>query len=180
LAAAWRRAASVAISAEDPLEQLARLVGARVGTDQPLRSLFDDPDDLDALEQEAEEPRGAALADRPPDLVDLEVAAQEKIRRYAVEERLERGLAPIELLELYRAFEVAGDDRARQYLDRVFVERQPPADWLELQAEAQRVLDLAETRGRDAGRIYADILRASPGMSPHTALRATAERIRLG
>jgi hypothetical protein len=118
--------------------------------------------------------------DRSPDLVDLEVEAQDKIRRYAVEERLERGLAPIELLELYRAFEIAGDDRARQYLDRVFVERQPPADWLELQAEAQRILDLAESRGRDAGRMYADAHRASPGIGPLAALRATAERLRSG
>jgi hypothetical protein len=179
LAAAWQRAVSVAISAEDPLEQLARLVGARGGTSQPRRSIFDDPEDLDALEYEAEESRRGALADRPPDLLDLEVEAQDKIRRFAVEERLERGLAPIELLELYRAFEVLGDERARQYLDRVFVERQPPPDWLELQAEAQRILDLADSRGRDAGRVYADILRASPGIDPLAALRATAERLRL-
>jgi hypothetical protein len=179
LAAAWQRAVSVAISAEDPLEQLARLVGARGGTSQPRRSIFDDPEDFDALEYEAEESRRGALADRPPDLLDLEVEAQDKIRRFAVEERLERGLAPIELLELYRAFEVLGDDRARQYLDRVFVERQPPPDWLELQAEAQRILDLADSRGRDAGRVYADILRASPGIDPLAALRAAAERLRL-
>jgi hypothetical protein len=59
------------------------------------------------------------------------------------------------------------------------VERQPPPDWLELQAEAQRILDLADSRGRDAGRVYADILRASPGIDPLAALRATAERLRL-
>jgi hypothetical protein len=112
--------------------------------------------------------------------VDLEPTAQEKIRRFAIEERLERGLAPVELLELYRVFEAAGDDRARQYLDRVFVERQPPPDWLELQADAQRVLNLAGARGRDAGRLYADILRASPGIGPLAALRATADRLHRG
>src|SRR5712671_1662962 len=50
-------------------------------------------------------------------------AAQRRIRRFAIEERLEHGLAPIELIDLYRGLELAGDLRAQQYLDRVYVER---------------------------------------------------------
>src|SRR6202011_1949931 len=50
LAAAWRRATSVAINGQDPLEQLARLAGVRNPAAQRQRSIFDDPEDLDALE----------------------------------------------------------------------------------------------------------------------------------
>src|SRR5438477_351692 len=95
------------------------------------------------------------LADRLPELLDLAAEAQVRIRRFAIEERLERGLPPVELLDLYRGFEIAGDDRARQYLDRVYVERVAPADWLDIQSEAGRLVDMAEARGRDAGRLFA-------------------------
>ncbi len=180
LSAAWRRAADVAMRGDDPLEQLARLAGVRGGPARAERSIFDDPEDLDALEAEEGPLARAALVDRLPDLADLALEAQERIRRYAVEERLEYGLAPAELLELYRGFEQAEDDRARQYLDRVFVQRDPPADWLDVQREALRVRDLAERRGQDAGRLYAAIRRAYEGVEALTALRLVAERLQRG
>src|SRR6476646_2336262 len=131
LAAAWRRATGVAMHGQDPLEQLARLAGVRNPTAQRQRSIFDDPEDLDSLDDDEE--RFAAfhdrLPDREPDLFDLGDEAQRRIRRFAIEERLEHGLAPVELIDLYRAFDLAGDLRAQQYLDRVYVERLPPADW---------------------------------------------------
>ncbi len=117
------------------------------------------------------------MVDRLPDLVDLTDDAQRRVRRFAIEERLEHGLPPVELLELYRHFEVAGDARARQYLDRLYVEHEPPDDWLDVQHEANRVLGLAESRGRDAGRLYAELLRGSPGLDPLLALRLVAERL---
>src|SRR5438874_3368622 len=53
LAAAWRRASGVAMHGQDALEQLARLAGVRNRAGgQSQRSIFDDPDDLDALEEE--------------------------------------------------------------------------------------------------------------------------------
>src|SRR5262249_21739972 len=172
LAAAWRRATAVALPGEDALEQLARLAGVRSSSGHGQRSIFDDPDDLDELDDiDLELAQHAAMTDRDPDLFDLSSDAQQRIRRFAIEERLEHGLPPIELLELYRVLELDGDDRARQYLDLVFVEHQPPTDWLDLQAEAARVLDLADARGRDAGRMFADLLRASPGLEPTLALR---------
>ncbi len=176
LAAAWRRAAAVAMRGEDPLEQLARLTGTRAGTRRRDRSIFDDPDELTELEDLEDGSARVALEDRLPDLTDLEIEAQQKIRRFAIEERLEHGLPPAELLELYRRFEVGEDDRARQYLDRVFVQREPPSDWIEMQDEAQHVRDLSESRGQDAGRLYADVLRAYAGIDAVDALRVVVER----
>ena len=181
LAAAWRRATSVAMQGQDALEQLARLAGLR-STTRTARSIFDDPDDLDELEDEVdlEAAQRVALEDRLPDLLDLSADAQQRIRRFAIEERLERGLPAVELLELYRSFELDEDERARQYLDLVYVEHEPPPDWLELQSEAGRVIDLAEARGRDAGRLFADLQRASPGIEPVMALRLLFERLLIG
>jgi hypothetical protein len=181
LAAAWRRATGVAMRGEDALEQLARLAGVRPTPAQHRseRSIFDDPDDLDELENEAdyEIDLRERLEDYPPDLIDLTDSSQRRIRRYAIEERLEHGLPAVELLELYRNLELEDDRRAQQYLDRVFVDHAPPGDWLDLQDEAGRVLDAADLRGRDAGHMYADLLRSSPGMEPVTALRLILERL---
>lgn len=178
LAAAWRRATGVAMSGQAALEQLARLAGVRETGSRPQRSIFDDPEDLDELEDDVVDiSQHARMVDRPPDLLDLSDEAQQRIRRFAIEERLERGLPAVELLDLYRGFELEGDDRARQYLDLVYVDRQPPSDWLDLQSEAGRVDDVAEARGRDAGHLFADLLRASPGLEPVVALRILLERL---
>lgn len=182
LASAWQRIQGVAVEGEDPLEQLARLAGSPVSLRRPNRSIYDDPDDLDLLDDDAGEERHERLLDRLPDLVDLEGPARQRIRRYAIEETLEHGLAPIELLELYRAFELGGDARATQYLDRVFVDepRVTPTDWQDVQRQALRVMELAGSRGRDAGRLYADVLRASPGLDPLAALERVIERLQMG
>lgn len=186
LAGAWRRATDVVGRSEDPLEQLARLAGIRSSSGRwasagPSRSIFDDPEDLDELGEtdDSEAAQYAPLGNRLPEIVDLAPESQDRIRRYAVEERLEHGLPPFELLELYRALETAGDERARQYLDRIFEAGETPPDWLETQRSAQRVLELAERRGRDAGRLYAEVLRASPGTAPLVALELVAERLQL-
>ncbi|HEX8968084.1 MAG TPA: hypothetical protein VF937_09405 [Chloroflexota bacterium] len=179
LAAAWRRATSVAMAGQDALEQLARLAGVpNTPAGQRQRSIFDDPDDLEALEaEEAPALLHDRLVDREPELLDLESEAQQRIRRFAIEERLEHGLPPVELLDLYRGFEIAGDARAQQYLDRVYVERQPPADWVDLQSDASRLIQMAEARGRDAGRLFADLLRTSPEIEPVAAVRLLMERL---
>jgi hypothetical protein len=178
LAAAWRRAMGVAVHGQDPLEQLARLAGTGTTTPPVQRSIFDDPEDLDELEElDPLEIDLRRLPDREPDLVDLTADAQARLRRFAIEERLEHGLPPVELLELYRAFEVAGDERARQYLDRLYIQHEPPDDWLDIQTLASQAMDLADSRGHDAGRLYADVLRASPGIEPLVALRIVVERL---
>ncbi len=176
LAAAWRRATGVAMHGQDALEQLARLAGVPRVSSRP-RSIFDDPDDLDELEDADLDSLVERLVDREPDLFDLAVEAQQRIRRFAIEERLEHGLPPVELLDLYRGFDIGGDQRAQQYLDRVYVEREPPADWIDIQSEAGRLMDMAEARGRDAGRLYADLLRTSPALEPMTAMRLLMERL---
>lgn len=182
LATAWQRANAVAIRSEEPLDQLARLAGVSSNLLRPGRSIFDDPEDLDEEELGSEEEgaRYPRLDHREPDLEDLEISAQARIRRFAIEERLEHGLPAVELLDLYRGFELSGDDRARQYLDRVYVDESLPLDWQDLQAEARRTMDLADYRGKDAGRLYADVLRGSTGMDPVVALRVVAERLELG
>jgi hypothetical protein len=178
LTTAWRRATSVAMQGQDPLEQLARLAGVPNASRHQQRSIFDDPEDLDALDDDdTVDGFDAPLTDRQPDLIDLAADAQQRIRRFAIEERLERGLPAVELLELYRGFEHAGDQRAQQYLDRVYVERQPPSDWLDLQSEAGRLVDMAGARGRDAGRLFADLLRSSPEIEPLIAVRLLIERL---
>lgn len=178
LAAAWRRATDVAMDGQAALEQLARLAGVslRSSGERTTRSIFDDPEDLDQLD-DVEDSAYERLPDRLPDLFDLGVDAQSRIRRFAIEERLEHGLPPVELLDLYRGFEVGGDQRSQQYLDRVYVDREPPADWLEIQSEAGRLVDMAEARGRDAGRLFADLLRTSPALEPMAAMRLLMERL---
>lgn len=180
LVVAWRRATGVAMRGQDPLEQLSRLAGMPEGRPRAQRSIFDDPEDLDALDDvDPATLQQERLADRSPDLFDLTLAAQGKLRRFAIEERLEHGLPPSELLDLYRGFELVGDQRAQQYLDRLYVDREPPPDWLDLQAEAGRAVDLAASRRQDAGRLYADVLRTSPELEPVAALRLLVERLLL-
>src|SRR5207302_3781344 len=80
LAAAWRRATGVAMHGQDALEQLSRLSGVRSAAAQRQRSIFDDPEDLDALEDEdALDVLHDRLADREPDLIDLDADAQQRI-----------------------------------------------------------------------------------------------------
>jgi hypothetical protein len=181
LAAAWRRATSVAMDSPDPFEQLSRLAGMpAAAASRRERSIFDDPEDLDELESEDfDTAQHALMSDRLPELVDLSSESQQRIRRFAIEERLEHGLPPIELLDMYRDLEFEGDDRARQYLDRIYVDHAPPPDWIDLQSEAGRIVDLAEARGQDAGRLFADLQRASPGLEPLVALRLLLERLTL-
>lgn len=180
LAAAWRRATSVAMAGQDALEQLARLAGVTHGSSaqRNARSIFDDPDDLDALEAEDDiDQILERMIERPPELLDLAVDAQARIRRFAIEERLEHGLPPVELIDLYRGFDIGGDQRSQQYLDRVYVDRELPLDWVEIQSEAGRLVDMAEARGRDAGRLFADLLRTSPALEPMTAMHLLMERL---
>ena len=92
LAAAWRRAMGVAMQGQDPLEQLARLAGVR-SAHRTERSIFDDPEDLDELEDDVDFDALDAPGDWPiaaPDLFDLVDGAQQRMRRFAIEERLER------------------------------------------------------------------------------------------
>jgi hypothetical protein len=178
LAAAWRRASGVAMHGQDALEQLTRLAGVRSTSAQRQRSIFDDPEDLDELEDdEALDAFHERLVDREPDLIDLDAEAQQRIRRFAIEERLERGLPPVELLDLYRYLDRAGDMRAQQYLDRIYVEQLPPPDWVDLQSEAGRLVEMAAARGRDAGRLFADLLRTSPSLDSMAALQILVERL---
>ncbi len=86
-------------------------------------------------------------------------------------------MPPVELIDLYRGLELNGDQRSQQYLDRVYVDREPPADWQEIQSEAGRLVEMAEARGRDAGRLFADLLRTSPELEPMTAMRLLMERL---
>jgi len=100
------------MATEDTLEQLSRLAGVRASASRTQRSIFDDPDDLDELEDDAdfEASFRVPMLDRLPELIDLAADAQQRIRRFAIEERLERGLPPIELLELYRGVELVDDE----------------------------------------------------------------------
>jgi hypothetical protein len=179
LAAAWRRATGVAVQGQDALEQLARLAGVTHGSSgqRSARSIFDDPEDLDELEADDVDAVFERMNDRQPELLDLALDAQTRLRRFAIEERLEHGLPPVELIDLYRGFEIGGDHRAQQYLDRIYVDREPPLDWVDIQSEAGRLVDMAEARGRDAGRLFADLLRTSPAMEPMTAIRLLMERL---
>jgi hypothetical protein len=180
LCTAWRRTQDVDMRREDPLEQLSRLAGTAQQRVRAERSIFDDPDDLDELEAEdADASLHDVLEGALPDLLDLDVEAQTRIRRFAIDEALEHGLPAVETLEMYRQFELNGDARAIQYLDRAFVEHELPADWMDLQSLARRVAGAAEVTGQDAGRLYADLMRASPALDPVVGLERLAERLKL-
>jgi hypothetical protein len=178
LASAWRRAQDVAGEPddEDPMDALTRLAGVEVGRTS-TRSIFDDPENLDEEEERTDLDRLVAFpAGRVPALHELTATAQESIRLYVVEERLERGLAPAELMELYRHLDLADDERARQYLDRVFVDGDVPVEWEALQSEADVVLDLASRRGKDAGRVFTDARRGS-GLPVVDLLRTVRQQL---
>src|SRR3981081_2814175 len=77
LAAAWRRASGVAMHGQDAIEQLTRLAGVPSPAAQARRSIFDDPEDLDELEDDDTlDLFHDRLADREPDLIDLDPDAQ--------------------------------------------------------------------------------------------------------
>src|SRR2546425_5649563 len=78
LAAAWRRATGVAMHGQDALEQLARLAGApTAAAGQRERSIFDDPEDLDALDDDlAIDGFYGRPPDRLPDPFDRALEAQ--------------------------------------------------------------------------------------------------------
>jgi hypothetical protein len=180
LAAVWRRAEAIATEQpeEDPMDALARLAGVEVQR-RPARSMFDDPEDLDAYDDGDEDldllapfPPG-----RLPGLRDLSVRAQEAIRLYVVEDRLERGLAPVTLMELYRGLDNEGDERGRQYLDRVFVDGEIPNDWREVQVAADEVFELATRRGRDPGRLFAEARRGRGGLAALEILTSLRDQL---
>lgn len=154
----------------DLLSALRRLAGP----DRRQRSIFDDPSE----EEEEEEARRRPLPDgQPPTLRDLAADSREIISRYAVEECFERGLPPIELLEIYRRLRLAGDERAVAYLDRFYQEGQRPPDWQALVAEAGELVALAERQGLDAGVEFARLRRDSPGLTTREALALLRQRL---
>jgi hypothetical protein len=40
-------------------------------------------------------------------------------------------------------------------------------------------MDMADSRGRDAGRLFSDVQRASPGVDAVVALQMVVERLRI-
>ncbi len=169
LAATWRRVQEIAKDQpdEDPMDALARLAGAEINR-RPVRSIFDDPEDLDSYDDEEDNESRAYAPFAPghvPSLYDLAPPSQERIRLYIIEERLEHGLPPAELMELYRYLDTEGDERARQYLDRVFVEGDVPLEWQGIQLQADEVAELAARRGKEAGRLFAEARRRSSALS---------------
>ena len=100
LAAAWRRASGVAMHGQDALEQLARLAGV---SRSRLEKRGSDRSSTIRRISTSSKPRRTRSTrctgvsdDRAPELLDLAVEAQARIRRFAIEERLEHGLPPIE------------------------------------------------------------------------------------
>ncbi len=173
LAAAWRRTQEVAAAQpeDDPTDALARLAGVEV-VSHSTRSIFDDPENLDDYQDPVYLDRLAPFGPgRQPALHELTPNAQEAIRLYVVEERLEYGLAPAELMELYRHLDLDGDERARQYLDRVYVDGDVPVEWEAIQQQADDTRELASRRGKDAGRVFSEARRRDSGVPVLELLR---------
>jgi hypothetical protein len=112
---------------------------------QSARSIFDDPDEDELLD----ELRSERLYDRNPLLADLNDESRHTIERHILEEVLCYGVAPFRMMEMREGFHADGDDRALQYLDLPYELGDRPTDWDQLRDRALMVRARLELRGAD-------------------------------
>ena len=139
-------------------ETLLENVNLLVARQQSARSIFDDPDE-DELIEELETMR---LEGRDPLLIDLADASRRAIERYIISDVLCYGLAPYKSMELREGLRTDGDDRALQYLDLPFELGDRPADWDQLRDWALMVRARLERRGVEPSDAYGQLDVANP------------------
>ena len=117
------------------------------------RSIFDDPDEDELLEELQTE----RIEGRDPLLADLTESSRRAIERYIVSDVLCYGIAPYRVMELREGLRTDGDDRALQYLDLPFELGDRPTDWDRLRDNALMVRARLERRGIDPSDAYGQL-----------------------
>ena len=125
---------------------------------QSNRSIFDDPDEDDLLD----EVLTLRIEGRDPLLSDLVETSRRAIERYIISEVLCYGIAPYKVMELREGLRTEGDERALQYLDLPFELGDRPADWDQLRDRALMVRARLEMRGVDSGEAYGQLDAGHP------------------
>jgi hypothetical protein len=128
---------------------------------QSARSIFDDPDEDELLD----ELRSERLYDRAPLLADLNDESRFTIERHILEEVLCYGVAPFRVMEMRERFHADGDHRALQYLDLPHELGDRPTDWDQLRDRALMVRARLELRGADSSVAFnqADVSAPNAG-----------------
>ncbi len=141
-------------------ESLLANVNLLAARQQSNRSIFDDPDEDELLE----ELLTMRVDGRDPLLSDLGDTSRRAIERYIISEVLCYGLAPYKVMELREGLRTDGDDRALQYLDLPFELGDRPADWDRLRDHALMVRARLERRGVDSGEAYGQLDVGNPNV----------------
>jgi hypothetical protein len=128
---------------------------------QSARSIFDDPDEDELLD----ELRAERMDDRDPLLADLSDSARQAIERHIIADILCYGVAPFRVMEMRAGFHADGDDRALQYLDLPFEMGDRPTDWDQLRDRALMVRARLERRGVDSSAAFNQADASSPDAS---------------
>jgi hypothetical protein len=128
---------------------------------QSARSIFDDPDEDELLD----ELRSERLYDRDPLLADLNDESRHTIERHILEEVLCYGVAPFRVMEMREGFHADGDDRALQYLDLPYELGDRPPDWDQLRDRALMVRARLELRGADPSVAFNQAEASTPNAS---------------
>lgn len=139
-------------------ETLLDNVGLLAARQQSARSIFDDPDEDDLLE----ELLTMRIEGRDPLLADLGETSRRAIERHIISEVLCYGVAPYKVMELREGLRTDGDERALQYLDLPFELGDRPVDWDQLRDRALMVRARLELRGIDSGEAYGQLDVGNP------------------
>ena len=138
------------------------------------RSIFDDPDDDEALD----EYDTSRIEGRDPNLTDLDPVSRRSIERYIVSDVLCYGVAPYRVMQLREEFRAAGDERALQYLDLPFELGDRPADWDSLRDRSLMLRARLEGIGVDPSEAYAQADNLQPDLEADELLREIEEQDR--
>ena len=133
---------------------------------QSNRSIFDDPDEDELLE----ELLTVRIEGRDPLLSDLGDTSRRAIERYIISEVLCYGIAPYKVMELREGLRTDGDERALQYLDLPFELGDRPADWDQLRDRALMARARLEMRGVDSGEAYGQLDVGNPNANANELL----------
>jgi hypothetical protein len=137
------------------------------------RSIFDDPDEDELLEEELNTQR---MEDRDPRLSDLGSLSRRAIERHIISEVLCYGVPPYRVMQLRESLWADGDERALQYLDLPFELGDRPADWDGLRDLALMVRARLEGFGVDPSNVYEQADATHPQVEATELLNLLDER----
>jgi len=136
------------------------------------RSIFDDPDEDEILDEDL----GERMEDRDPRLADLTEAGRRAVERHIISEVLCYGVAPYKVMQLREALRTDGDERALQYLDLPFELGDRPVDWDGLRDRALMVRSHLEGIGVDPADTYGQVETTHPNAEAAELLTLLEER----